>query len=250
MPIRTQIIDVQRKPAKCPVCGGEIWDIIYGTGDMTEIEFLMEYNKSAIMGGDIIPRRPPNWACGCGCKRFRKINPDGTDAPVKVKLLKNVRPAKEGKWVRSEEMPQEELPPAPYEPKYYTGLVRDVAAWVSGIELVEKFIGPDEIFHDAEIDDIHLSRMDDSITIRMWTDSGVNHGKYYYLTWKLESCDALTMYNFYMPGDCFVYELEFETLSYRNDAIKIIFDGCNIEAICKHITITVEEAPKESFDEH
>ena len=25
------------------------------------------------------------------CKRFRKVNPDGTDAPVKVKLLKNVR---------------------------------------------------------------------------------------------------------------------------------------------------------------
>ena len=43
------------------------------------------------MGGDNIPRRPPIWACGCGCKRFRKVNPDGTDAPVKVKLLKNVR---------------------------------------------------------------------------------------------------------------------------------------------------------------
>ena len=46
MAIRTQIIDVQRKPAKCPVCGGEIWDIIYGTGDLTEIEFRM--NSSPI----------------------------------------------------------------------------------------------------------------------------------------------------------------------------------------------------------
>lgn len=27
-----------------------------------------------------IPRHPPIWACVCGCKRFRKINPDGTDA--------------------------------------------------------------------------------------------------------------------------------------------------------------------------
>lgn len=89
------------------------------------------------MGGDNIPRRPPIWTCGCGCKRFRMVNPNGTDAAVKVKLLKNVCPARDGKWVRSEEMPQEEQPPVPYEPQYYTSLVRDVAAWGSGIELVE-----------------------------------------------------------------------------------------------------------------
>jgi hypothetical protein len=29
----------------------------------------------------------------CGCKRFRKVNPDGSYAPVKVKLLQNVRKA-------------------------------------------------------------------------------------------------------------------------------------------------------------
>ena len=91
MLVRTRIIDVERKPIKCPVCGSEVWDIIYGTGDMTEVEFFFTYNKPAIMGGDNIPRRPPIWACGCGCKRFRKVNPDGTDASVKVKLLKNVR---------------------------------------------------------------------------------------------------------------------------------------------------------------
>ena len=45
------------------------------------------------MGGDNIPRRPPIWSCSCGCKRFRKVNPDGSDAIVKVKLLKNVRKA-------------------------------------------------------------------------------------------------------------------------------------------------------------
>lgn len=60
---------------------------------MTEIEFLLEYRKSAIMGGDNVPRRPPIWACSCGCKRFRKVNPDGSDAPVKVKMLKNIKPA-------------------------------------------------------------------------------------------------------------------------------------------------------------
>ena len=88
---RPRIIDVERKPSKCPKCGERVVDIIYGTGDMTEIEFVMEYRRGGIMGGDNIPRRPPIWACSCGCKRFRKINPDGTDAPVKVKMLRDIR---------------------------------------------------------------------------------------------------------------------------------------------------------------
>ena len=88
---RPRIIDVERKPSKCPVCGERVVDIIYGTGDMTEADFFLQYRRDGIMGGDNIPRRPPIWACSCGCKRFRKINPDGTDAPVKVKLLKNIR---------------------------------------------------------------------------------------------------------------------------------------------------------------
>ena len=90
---RPRIIDVERKPRKCPVCGGSVVDIIYGTGDMTEVEFLLKYRRQGMMGGDNIPRRPPIWECSCGCKRFRKVNPDGTDAPVKVKLLKNIRKA-------------------------------------------------------------------------------------------------------------------------------------------------------------
>jgi len=88
---RPRIIDVLRKPVKCPVCGERVVDIIYGTGDMSQIEFFIEYRKEGIVGGEDIPRRPPVWECSCGCKRFRKVNPDGTDAPVKVKLLKNLR---------------------------------------------------------------------------------------------------------------------------------------------------------------
>ena len=45
---RPRIIDVIRKPRKCPVCGGRVWDIIYGTGDMTEIE-----TQSVILGLDL-----------------------------------------------------------------------------------------------------------------------------------------------------------------------------------------------------
>jgi hypothetical protein len=89
---RPRIINVERKPRKCPVCGNSVVDIIYGTGDMTESEFLMAYRREGILGGDNIPRRPPIWACSCGCKRFRKVNPDGTDAKVKVKMLKDIKP--------------------------------------------------------------------------------------------------------------------------------------------------------------
>lgn len=90
---RPRIINVTRKPTKCPDCGERVVDIVYGTGDMTEIEFALQYRKEAIMGGDNIPRRPPIWCCSCGCKRFRKVNPDGTDAPVKVKMLKDISKA-------------------------------------------------------------------------------------------------------------------------------------------------------------
>lgn len=93
MAVQTRIVDVYRKPSKCPVCGESVVDIIYGTGDMTEIEFFLEYRRPGIMGGDNIPRRPPIWACSCGCKRFRKVNPDGSDAQVKPKMLKNLKPA-------------------------------------------------------------------------------------------------------------------------------------------------------------
>lgn len=101
---RPRIIDVTRKPSKCPDCGSEVVDIVYGTGDMTESDFLFEYRKSAIMGGDNIPRRPPIWCCACGCKRFRKINEDGTDAPVKVKMLKNIRKVPASKIIWSSSM--------------------------------------------------------------------------------------------------------------------------------------------------
>ena len=89
---RPRIINVERKPSKCPVCGERVVDIIYGTGDMNEAEFLLEYRRDGIMGGDNIPRRPPIWACSCGCKRFRKVNSDGSDAKVKLKMLKEIRP--------------------------------------------------------------------------------------------------------------------------------------------------------------
>lgn len=48
---KPRIINVTRKPSKCPDCGSSVVDIIYGTGDMTEIEFVLQYRKDGIMGG-------------------------------------------------------------------------------------------------------------------------------------------------------------------------------------------------------
>ena len=48
-----RIIDVERKQSKCTKCGERVVDIIYGTGDMTEIEFVMKYRREGIMGGTI-----------------------------------------------------------------------------------------------------------------------------------------------------------------------------------------------------
>lgn len=92
----TRIMDVERKPYKCPACGeeGGIYPIIYGTGDLTNVDLLFLYRKEACAGGDNIPRRPPIWECNYCGRRFRKVNFDGTDAPVKIRLLKNERKGK------------------------------------------------------------------------------------------------------------------------------------------------------------
>ena len=56
---KPRIINVTRKPSKCPDCGSSVVDIIYGTGDMTEIEFVLQYRKDGIM-----------WAALLMCLRF------------------------------------------------------------------------------------------------------------------------------------------------------------------------------------
>ena len=43
--VKTRIIGVTRKPSKCPVCGSDMIDIIYGTGDMTKWIFCWNTEK-------------------------------------------------------------------------------------------------------------------------------------------------------------------------------------------------------------
>lgn len=91
-----RILNVLRKPRHCPRCGidSEVWPIIYKTGDWNETDFFFIYRKEGVMGGDNIPRRPPIWGCSCCNLRFRKVLPDGTDAPVKLRFLENERKGK------------------------------------------------------------------------------------------------------------------------------------------------------------
>jgi hypothetical protein len=45
MAVKTRIIGAERKPSQCQVYGGEVADIIYGTGDMIEKNVLFMYRK-------------------------------------------------------------------------------------------------------------------------------------------------------------------------------------------------------------
>lgn len=45
---RPRIIDVERKPQKCPVCGERVVDIIYGTGDMTDVLLFEKEQKVSV----------------------------------------------------------------------------------------------------------------------------------------------------------------------------------------------------------
>ena len=44
-----RIIDVYRKPSKCPACGERVVDIIYGTGDMSEIDKNYDSNNRSAL---------------------------------------------------------------------------------------------------------------------------------------------------------------------------------------------------------
>ena len=122
---RPRIINVLRKPQKCPVCGERVVDIIYGTGDMTDV-LLFEKEKKVMFfpertkglcsflltaeekepkktvtpspfKGDVIDSDgdPLRQSFSKIHKAFAlRVNLDClSDAAVKVKMLKNVRKA-------------------------------------------------------------------------------------------------------------------------------------------------------------
>ena len=72
---RPRVIDVVRKPRKCPVCGERVVDIIYGTGDMTDVLLFEKEQKVFVhfFGAkkrnqrNIHPTKPPHMG-GCNLK--------------------------------------------------------------------------------------------------------------------------------------------------------------------------------------
>lgn len=70
-----KIIDVTTRPDKCPKCGGEICDILYGEPTSTwEEDYKKETGHRAVLGGCIISEDLPDFVCvECGQEYREKI---------------------------------------------------------------------------------------------------------------------------------------------------------------------------------
>ena len=58
------------------------------------------------------------------------------------------------------------------------GLSRTLEQFISGIADVEKYIGRDFVFHDAEVDSVNIDR-DGTVKVRLWTWSDVDYERHY-----------------------------------------------------------------------
>jgi DNA-directed RNA polymerase subunit RPC12/RpoP len=64
-------IEVNRKPTKCPVCGGKVVPINYGEPDYET--FQASERGEIVLGGCLIGANAPDWACvKCGAQ-FLKV---------------------------------------------------------------------------------------------------------------------------------------------------------------------------------
>lgn len=67
-----EVIEVKRKPRKCPICGGEVFEIIHGMPMCSEEEYYRRYGKRVIFRGCGLRENDPEWAC-IDCKQeFKK----------------------------------------------------------------------------------------------------------------------------------------------------------------------------------
>lgn len=94
------------------------------------------------------------------------------------------------------------------------GLSRTLEQFISGIDNVEKYIGKDFVFHDAEVDSENIDR-DGTVKVRLWTWSDVD------------------------------YELRFEVKGLIPEIIINIFDGVGLKFSCRKISVCVSESPEE-----
>jgi hypothetical protein len=69
------IIDIIRRPRKCPKCGGLVCDILYGEPTSTwEEDYLSQTGHTAVLGGCIVYEGMPEYECkACGLQ-LRKLS--------------------------------------------------------------------------------------------------------------------------------------------------------------------------------
>ena len=119
------------------------------------------------------------------------------------------------------------------------GLCRNLEQFITGIDDLERLIGKDFKFHDAEVDCVSIDR-DGTVKVRLWTRSEVDYDKYYYADFTLTGCVDVKAVN-YDPSVCYVYELRFEVNSRNPNLITIILDGRGLEFSFRKIVVKVSE---------
>ena len=60
------------RPRRCPVCGGEVCDVIYGMVSLDAVEeYLLKHNRRAVLGGCSLAECNARWrCCDCGVSIF------------------------------------------------------------------------------------------------------------------------------------------------------------------------------------
>ena len=118
------------------------------------------------------------------------------------------------------------------------GLSRSLEPFIIGTADVEKHIGRDFVFHDAEMVSVHIR----TVKVRLWTWSDMDYGKHFHVDFTLSGCMEISAVN-YDPSDCYVYEIRFEASEMTPDITTVIFAGVGLEFSCRKFAITVSECP-------
>lgn len=133
------IIDIIRRPKKCPKCGGDVCDILYGEPTSTwEEDYFAQTGHHAVLGGCIVYDDMPEYECGkCGLA-FRKLR-----LPRNTKQLAELALTEE--WVGGVEYVGVYKKKAVYRPKVKEGYCCDalVLVFVDQKGKVSKKIGID-----------------------------------------------------------------------------------------------------------
>ena len=84
------MIDVIRRPNRCPLCGGDICDILYGEPTATWYEdYLKATGHRAVLGGCCITDNDPDYECAkCGQQFWKLTFPSKSKQLAKDALLK------------------------------------------------------------------------------------------------------------------------------------------------------------------